>query len=100
MKIANTQANDRGFTVVELLVSMVIMMGITATIFSLVNPSHGTYRTQPEIADMQQRLRVGSSFLMNDLIMAGAGSKRGGKNRGSLMNYFAPVQPVRLGLLA
>ncbi len=89
----------RGFTIVELLISMAIMLGVTAAIFALTNPAHGTYRTQPEVSDMQQRLRIGTSFMSNDLLMAGAGSPAGGQLTGSLMNYFAPVQPYRLGAI-
>lgn len=94
--------DDRGFTIVELLVSMFIMVGITAVIFSLVDPARGTYRTQPEVSDMQQRLRVGTSFLSNDLLMAGAGAPAGSQPEmlGSLMNFFAPVQPYRVGFLS
>jgi len=75
------------------------MIGITAAIFSLSDPAHGTYRTQPEVSDMQQRLRIGSAFMTTDLLMAGAGSPAGGVSTGSLMNYFAPVQPVRIGMI-
>ena len=88
-----------GFTVLELLLSMAIMIGVTGVIFSLVDPARGTYRTQPEVSDMQQRLRVGASFLKDDLVMAGAGSQTGGATAGALMNFFAPVQPVRLGAI-
>jgi type II secretory pathway pseudopilin PulG len=91
---------ESGFTIVELLVASIIMLGITATIFSLVDPARGTYRTQPEVSDMQQRLRVGSSFLKDDLIMAGAGSQATNgpqSTKGSLLNFFAPIQPVRIG---
>jgi hypothetical protein len=91
--------NERGFTVVEMLVSMAIMVGITGVIFQLVNPAHGAYRTQPEVSDMQQRLRVSTTSLTNDLVMAGAGSPAGGLLTGSLMNYFAAVQPYRMGQL-
>jgi hypothetical protein len=87
----------RGFTIIELMISMGIMVGVTGVIFSLVDPAHGTYRTQPEVADLQQRLRVGTSFMSTDLMMAGAGSPAGGMLMGSLMNFFAPVQPNRLG---
>jgi prepilin-type N-terminal cleavage/methylation domain-containing protein len=97
MTLARTAHDERGFTLVEMMVAMLIMVGITGTIFALVNPAKGTYRTQPEVTDMQQRLRVGSSFLKDDLIMAGAGSQTGTGLTGSLMNFFAPVQPVRLG---
>jgi hypothetical protein len=93
-------ASDRGFTVVELLMSVVIMIGITGAIFALVDPARGTYRQQPEVSDMQQRLRVGTSFLANDLVMAGAGAPAGGTLLGSLMNFFAPIQPYRIGLLS
>jgi type II secretory pathway pseudopilin PulG len=89
----------RGFTILELLLSMAIMVGITGVIFSLVDPSRGTYRAQPEVSDLQQRLRVGASFLKDDLVMAGAGSQTGGQTAGALMNYFAPIQPVRLGAI-
>jgi hypothetical protein len=92
--------DTRGFTVVELMISMAIMIGITAAIFSLTNPAHGTYRTQPEVSDMQQRLRIGSAFMTNDLLMAGAGSPAGGRLTGSLMNFFAAIQPYRTGQIA
>jgi type II secretory pathway pseudopilin PulG len=90
---------EGGFTIVEMLLSMAIMIGITAVIFSLVDPSHGTYRTQPEVSDMQQRLRVSTSFLASDLLMAGAGAPSGGMSMGSLINYFAPIQPIRTGFV-
>lgn len=100
MSIAIAKRSARGFTVIEMLFSMAIMMGVTAVIFSLVDPARGTYRTQPEVSDMQQRLRVGTSFLVNDLMMAGAGSPAGGALTGSLMNYFAPIQPYRTGMIS
>jgi type II secretory pathway pseudopilin PulG len=92
--------NESGFTIVELLVACGIMLGITGAIFALVDPAKGTYRAQPEVSDMQQRLRVGNSFMKDDLIMAGAGSQATSgpqSTKGSLLNFFAPVQPVRIG---
>ena len=89
----------RGFTVIELIVSMAIMLAVTAAIFSLTDPAHGTYRAQPEVSDMQQRLRVGTSFITNDLLMAGAGSPAGGRLTGSLNNFFASIQPYRSGMI-
>ncbi len=97
MRLPHVARNGAGFTIVELLLSMAIMLGITGVIFSLVDPARGTYQTQPEISDMQQRLRVGTTFLRDDLLMAGAGSLAGGNLTGTLMNFFAPVQPVLLG---
>lgn len=89
---------ERGFTIMELLISTLIMVGVTGAIFALIDPARGTYRQQPEVSDMQQRLRVGTSFLSSDLMMAGAGAASGGQLMGALMNYFAPIEPHRVGL--
>jgi hypothetical protein len=90
---------ERGFTLVELLISMFVMIGITAAIFSMTDPARGTFRQQPEVSDMQQRLRVGTSYVSSDLMMAGAGAPGGGAIMGALMNFLAPVQPLRLGMI-
>ena len=92
--------NERGFTILEMLIAMFIMVTITGTIFSLVDPAKGNYRAQPEVSDMQQRLRVGTTFLAHDLMMAGAGSPAGSTLMGTLVNFFAPVQPYRTGMIS
>ena len=89
-------ANDRGFSLVEMLVSVTIMLAVTAGIFAVMNPAHGTFQTQPEVADMQQRLRVGVDTLYKDILMAGAGAYSGSQ-AGALNNFFAPVLPYRQG---
>jgi len=89
---------DRGFTLIELLVVVVIMLVVTGAIFALVDPSRGTFRAQPEVADIQQRMRVGVDMLSKDLVMAGAGVYMG-VGSGSLINFFAPVLPFRTGEL-
>ena len=89
-------SSQRGYSVIELLMSTAIMMVITGAIFGLVNPSQGAAQAQPEIADMQQRMRVGSDVIFKELLMAGAGPYQGPVT-GSLVNFFAPVVPRRLG---
>ena len=42
-----------------------------------MNPAQGTFRVQPEVSDLQQRLRVGIDTLQKDLVMAGAGTYNG-----------------------
>lgn len=91
-----TKSRDAGYTLVELLLSTAIMLVVTGTVFSIANPAHDTSRVQPELADMQQRLRVGADMLYKDLVMAGAGVYQGASS-GSLMKYFAPIQPYRTG---
>ena len=87
---------EGGFTLVELLVATGIMLAITGAVFQLLNPAQGTFKAQPEVADLQQRMRVGVDTLYKDLVMAGAGSYLGASS-GALSNFFAPVMPYRIG---
>lgn len=89
---------DAGYTLVELLISAAIMITVTGAIFSLMNPAQGSGQVQPEIADLQQRMRIGSEVLFKELTMAGAGPYQG-DTTGSLINFFAPILPRRIGQL-
>jgi prepilin-type N-terminal cleavage/methylation domain-containing protein len=91
--------SERGFTLPEMLVSMAVMLVTTGAVFTALNPSSGMFRTQPEVADVQQRLRVGVDTLSHSLMMAGAGAYSGPLS-GSLGGFFAPIQPSRQGNLA
>ena len=90
--------DQRGFTLTELLISSAIMITVTGAIFSLTNPAQGSAQVQPEVADLQQRMRVGSDLLFKDLVMAGAGPYQGATT-GSLSSFFAPILPRRTGKL-
>lgn len=87
---------ESGYSLVELIVSTAIMITVTGAIFALMNPAQGSAQTQPEVADMQQRMRVGNETLFKELVMAGAGPYQGSVT-GSLVRYFAPVLPRRIG---
>ena len=87
---------EAGYSLLELLVSAAIMLVVTGSIFQLLNPAQGTSKAQPEVADMQQRLRVATDTMYKDLVMAGAGPYQG-PTTGSLVNYFAPILPYRAG---
>src|SRR2546423_2290441 len=89
---------QNGFSIVELAISMGIMLGITAAVFAMLNPSNGSFAVEPEVADMQQRLRVSTDTLARDLVMAGSGAYSGAF-AGSLAYFFAPVLPFRQGLV-
>lgn len=89
---------DGGYSLVELMIATGIMMVVTGAIFSMMNPAQGTFRVQPEISDLQQRMRVAADTLYKDLIMAGAGPYQGA-TVGGLINYFAPILPRRTGRL-
>ena len=88
--------SEKGYSLVELLISSAIMVTITGAIFALVNPAQGTSQTAPEISDLQQRSRVGTQTLFGELMMAGAGPYQG-PVRGALVNFFSPIVPRRVG---
>jgi prepilin-type N-terminal cleavage/methylation domain-containing protein len=90
---------DRGFTLIEMMVSMAVMTIVMAGVFSLLNPAHGTFQAEPEVSDMQQRLRVAADGIQKDLIMAGAGMYSGSMV-GTLDAYFSPLLPHRVGTIA
>ena len=83
---------------IEMTVAMGLMLVVTASIFALVNPGQGNFVAEPEVADLQQRTRVGQDTLYKDLVMAGAGSYSG-QNPMALSYFFAPVMPFRQGRL-
>lgn len=87
---------ERGFTAVEMLIATGIMIAVTAATFNLMNPAQGMFAAQPEVSDMQQRLRIGVDTLRKDLIMAGAGTYSG-SSVGTLGNYMAAILPDREG---
>ena len=89
-------ASQAGYSLVELLVSAAILLTVTGAIFGLVGPSGGMSQAQPEVADLQQRMRLGSDTLFKEIMMAGAGPYQGATT-GSLVNFFAPILPRRTG---
>ena len=87
--------SESGFSLPEMLVAAMIMITVVGAVFTVMNPTQGTYRTQPEVSDLQQRLRIASDSLSRDIVMAGGGMYAGGMT-GALSNYFAPVMPYKL----
>jgi len=89
-------APQLGIALVELLVSMVLTAVIAGAMLALLDPSRGTFQTEPERADMQQRLRVAVDSLGSELQSAGGGAFQG-RDNGPLVYWFAPVLPFREG---
>lgn len=59
-------------TLTETLIASALMMTVTGAVFGLVSKAEGTFQAQPEVADMEQRLRVAVDALTRDLLMASA----------------------------
>jgi hypothetical protein len=87
---------EAGSTIAEMLIATAIMVTVTGATFTLMNPAQGMFAAQPEVMDMQQRLRIGIDTLNKDLMMAGAGTYSGSMT-GSLGSYLAPILPFRIG---
>jgi type II secretory pathway pseudopilin PulG len=96
MTAARFRRSQAGYTLIELLISTAIMVTVTGTIFTLMAPSQNSASAQPEVADLQQRMRIGAETLFKELVIAGAGPYQGAST-GSLINFFAPILPRRTG---
>ncbi|MGA7854164.1 MAG: prepilin-type N-terminal cleavage/methylation domain-containing protein [Candidatus Acidiferrales bacterium] len=69
---------QKGFSLIELLVSMAIVVGVVSTaIGALMQAEHATQLVGYE-ANMQEGLRAGMHFLVRDLTQAGEGIPQGG----------------------
>ena len=89
---ADGTVSERGYSIVELLVSTAIMLAVLGSVCEIMSPAHATAFVQAEMQDMQQRARVVADRLTHDLWLAGAGLTSGSR-RGPLIRYFAPVLP-------
>lgn len=64
---------ESGFTIVELLVSLVVVTQVLIAVLLLVDFSSKLSRVQANVADMQQSLRVSGQEIASEIRMAGAG---------------------------
>jgi type II secretory pathway pseudopilin PulG len=85
-----------GFSLVEILVATLVIVVVLGAIAGLLSRAGDAIAAQPEVSDVQQRLRVGVAALQRDLLSAGAGAYIG-PVPGGLSRYVAPVQPYRWG---
>lgn len=86
----------RGFSLVELVVAVGLLLTVLAALFQLLQPAQWAFATEPERADMQQRLRVAISTLSSAMSSAGAGPSFGSQ-AGALSGVLAPILPFRQG---
>jgi prepilin-type N-terminal cleavage/methylation domain-containing protein len=83
---------DRGFSVLELLVAVAIMLAGAAAIFSLVDNSFARSPYWDESSDLHQRARVAAETVSAELRAAGAGT-----STGPLHWSFATIDPRQRG---
>ena len=63
--------DKRGFSLIELLITLVIMSVISLAIYGVFSVSSRTYTTQGVTADVQQSVRAAMEVMLQDIRMAG-----------------------------
>jgi prepilin-type N-terminal cleavage/methylation domain-containing protein len=64
---------EKGFSLVELMVAMVVTLIISGAVFQLVTAGQSAFRKEPAMADRQQNIRVALDIIGQDLFQAGYG---------------------------
>ncbi len=63
--------SQRGFSLIEVLVAMMITMIVMASVMMLLQKGQTTFQREPEVADMNQNARTALDMISGDLTMAG-----------------------------
>lgn len=64
---------EKGFSLVELMVAMVVTLIIAGAVFQLVTAGQSAFRKEPAVADRQQNIRVALDLIAQDVFQAGYG---------------------------
>lgn len=88
--------NERGVTLVELLVAAGITVAVTGALLQFATMTQRLVQAHGDLSDLNQRARVAGAVLYRDLVMAGAGPWHG-TARGSLASILPALRPARAG---
>lgn len=91
-------AGARGFSLVEVLIALALMVTLGGALMALVLAGGSIARAQPEAWDVHQRARIAMQTLGAELALAGAGPDRG-PGRGPLAASFPPIEIAADGSL-
>jgi prepilin-type N-terminal cleavage/methylation domain-containing protein len=67
------ETREKGFSLIELMVAMVVTLIISGAVFQLVTAGQSAFRKEPAVADRQQNIRMAMDILSQDLFQAGYG---------------------------
>ena len=84
-----------GLSLVETVVALALTLLVMASVFELASPAASLFRSVPEAAVVQQRLRYSFDRLFSDLMKAGRGTTE--QRPGRLGRFLPPIVPYRLG---
>jgi prepilin-type N-terminal cleavage/methylation domain-containing protein len=65
--------NERGFSLVELMVAMLVTLIVSGAIVGLLSAGGNSFRREPEISDRQQNIRLAMDAIARDAFEAGNG---------------------------
>ena len=91
------RANALGFSLIEVLISTTITLGITALACALAVDAQAVWRADSARIDLHQRARVAADMLARVLLDSGAGPLTG-SSRGPLLRVLPPIVPRRAGI--
>jgi Tfp pilus assembly protein PilV len=84
-KMTITQTDERGFSLLELMMAVVLTVGLLAAVFSIIARNQNTFVTESGVTDMNQNVRTAADLLTQDIQAAGMGLPRG---RGTFAAIF------------
>lgn len=73
MTAAGGHAGEKGFSLIELLVAMVITLIVSGAIYGLLAGGQNAFRREPELTERQQNIRMSMDIIMRDISNTGAG---------------------------
>lgn len=89
MKMIRITKKEKGLTIIELLVALVIFSMVIAGIYRVFVSQSRAYTVQDRVVENQQSIRSSMEVLLIDLRMAGFDSD----NPASNINILTPIQP-------
>jgi len=63
--------NQRGFTLIELMIALVLSSIVIAAVFTVFTSQEKIYNIQDQISEAQQNVRVGLDWIVKEIRMAG-----------------------------
>jgi prepilin-type N-terminal cleavage/methylation domain-containing protein len=61
---------ERGFSLIELMIALVVTLIVTGSIYGLLGQGQNAFRREPEISDRQQQARVAMDLIQRDIATA------------------------------
>jgi prepilin-type N-terminal cleavage/methylation domain-containing protein len=87
----NMPSKNRGITLIELLIALVISSILIAAVYRTFIGQQKTYTVQEQVVDMQQNVRVAINKMMREIRMAGFGSVGDVLSQAGGVNGFTDV---------